>query len=76
MIPVGMPDTSTPLPPEFFANPQCPPSFSSVLPATEPFETIGGDFPVKDLSAAKEVLDIPNGSPTRLDKGLEVVAEG
>ena len=24
-IPVGMPDTTNPLPPEFFVNPQCPP---------------------------------------------------
>ena len=24
MIPAGMPDTSEPLPPEFFVNPQCP----------------------------------------------------
>ena len=39
MIPAGMPDTSTPLPPEFFVNPRCPPGPSSVLPAAEPVET-------------------------------------
>ena len=29
MIPAGMPDTSEPLPLEFFVNPRCPPSASS-----------------------------------------------
>ena len=28
MIPTGMPDTTEPLPPEFFINPRCPPSAS------------------------------------------------
>ena len=32
MIPAWMPDTSEPLPPEFFINPRRPPSASSDLP--------------------------------------------
>ena len=61
MIPAGMLDTSTPLPPEFFVNPRCPPGSLSVLPAAEPVETTGEDFPVKDLSVAEEGVDIPLG---------------
>ena len=62
MILAGMPDTSTPLYPEFFVNPQCPTgSSSSVLPAAEPVETSGEDFPVKDLPVAEEEVDIPPG---------------
>ena len=34
MIPAGMPDTSKPLPPEFFVNPRCPPSASFGPPGT------------------------------------------
>ena len=61
MIPTGMPDTTTPLPQEFFVNPRCPPGSLSVLPATEPVETIGEDFPIKDLPTAEEGVDIPPG---------------
>ena len=38
MIPAEMPDTSTPLTPEFFVNPRCPPGSSSVLSIVEPVE--------------------------------------
>ena len=61
MIPAGMPDTSTPLTPEFFVNPLCPPGSSSVLPAAELVETTGEDLPAKDLSATEEGVDIPPG---------------
>ena len=37
-IPDGIPDPSVPLTPEFFANPQCPPSISSAAPALDPAE--------------------------------------
>ena len=40
LIPVEMPDTSTPLTPEFFVNPRCPSSSSSVFPTVEPVETL------------------------------------
>ena len=61
MIPARMPDTSTPLPPEFFVNPRCPPSSSSVLPAAGLVETIGEDLLAKDLPAVEEEVDIPPG---------------
>ena len=34
---------------------------SSVLLAAEPVETTGEDFPVKDLPATEEGVDIPPG---------------
>ena len=61
MIPARMPDTSTPLPPEFFVNPRCPSGSSSVLPIVEPVEITREDLPVKDLSAAEKGVDIPPG---------------
>ena len=36
VIPDGMPDTSKPLPPEFFINPQCPPGATPRVPTTDP----------------------------------------
>ena len=74
MIPAGMPDTSTPLPLEFFVNPRCTPGSSSFLTTAEPVETTGEDFPVKDFPAAEEGVDIRLGPSTRLDKGPKVVA--
>ena len=59
MIPVRIPDTSTPLPPEFFVNPRCPLGSSSVLLAAKPIETTREDLPVKDPPAAEEGVDIP-----------------
>ena len=76
LIPIGMPDTSTPLTPKFFVNPRCPPSSSSVFPAAEPVETIEEDLSVKDLPATEGGVDISSGSPARLDKEPDVVAEG
>ena len=58
MIRTRMPDTSTPLPLEFFVNPRCPLGSSSTLPATKPVETTGEDLPVKDLPAVEEGVDI------------------
>ena len=76
MILTEMLDTSTPLPPEFFVNPRCPPGSSSVLPTVEPIETTGEDLLAKDLPAAEEGVDILPGPPTRLDKEPKVVVEG
>ena len=76
LIPAGMPDTSTPLTPEFFMNPRCPPSSSSVLPDTKPFMTIGEDFLAKSLPDAGDGVDIPLRSPARSDKEPNVAAEG
>ena len=49
LFPAGMPDTSTPLTPEFFINPRCPPNSSSVFPDVEPVKTIGEDLSAKSL---------------------------
>ena len=76
LIPVGMPDTSTPLTPEFFVNPRCPPSSSSVFPAAEPVKTIGEDLPTESLPPVGDGVDIPPGPPARSDKEPNVVAEG
>ena len=76
LIPVGMPDTSTPLTPNFFVNPRCPPSSSSVFPDAEPVKTIGEDFPAKSLPAAGDGVDIPPGPPARSGKDPNVIAEG
>ena len=76
LIPIGMPDTSTPLTLEFFVNPLCPPSSSYVFPVVEPVETFEEDFLAKDLLGAKGGVDIPPGSPARSDKEPNVVAKG
>ena len=64
MIPTGMPDASTTLTPDFFANPRCPLGSSSVLFAADPIEITGEDFPAEDLSAIEISVDIPSGPPT------------
>ena len=61
LIPVGMPDTSTPLTPEFFVNPLCPLSSSSVFLAAEPIETFEEDLSAKDLLVAEGGVDILRG---------------
>ena len=76
LIPVGMPDTSTPLTPDFFVNPLCPPSSSSVFPMAKPVETIEEDLSAKDLSVAEGGVDIPPGPSARSDKEPNVIAEG
>ena len=76
LIPVGMPDTSTPLTPEYFLNPRCPPSSSSVFLAAEPVKTFEEDLSAKDLPTAEGGVDIPPGPPTRSDKEPKVIAEG
>ena len=76
LIPVGMPNTSTPLTPEYFMNPRCPPSSSSIFPDAEAVKTIGEDLLAKSLPATGDGVDIPSGLPTRSDKEPDVVVEG
>ena len=76
LILIGMPNTSTPLTPEFFVNPQCPPSSSFAFPAVEPVETFEEDLSAKDLPTAKGGVDIQSGSSARSDKKPNVLAEG
>ena len=71
MIPTEMPDTSTPLPPNFFVNPRCPRCSSPVLPAAKPFETTGEDLQAKDLPVVEGGVDIPSGPLARPDKAIE-----
>ena len=51
MIQAGMPDTTKPLPPEFFVNPRCPPSASSSPPGA----AAGGEEPA--ASSPSTVVD-------------------
>ena len=67
LIPVGMPNTSTPLTPEFFVNPRCPPSSLSVFPDAEPVKTIGEDLPAKSLPSTRDGVDIQSRPSARSD---------
>ena len=53
-IPVGMPDTSKSLPPEFFTNPRCPPSASPGVPSTDPSINIREKLSVESLPTTKD----------------------
>ena len=57
-IPPGMPDTSTPLTPEFFVNPRCPLGYSFTLSTAEPVETAEEALADKGLPGAKGEVDI------------------
>ena len=61
VIPDGMPNTSKPLPPNFFINPQCPPGPAPGVPTIDP------DADVREagenLPAAKVGLGIQSDSP-------------
>ena len=76
LVPIGMSDTSTRLTLEYFVNPRCPLSSSSVFPAIELVETFEKDLSAKDLLATKGGVDILPGSPARSDKEPNVIAEG
>ena len=69
MILAGMPDTTEPLPPEFFLNPRCPPSASSdppaatnvweELPSLSPLTAVDGtDMPPEPLAKTEGESDI------------------
>ena len=73
LIPAGMPDTTKPLPPEFFINPRCPPSASFDLPAAA---TIKEEPSAKSLSAIDDGIDIPLEPPARADEESNVSVEG
>ena len=73
MIPTGMPDTTKPLPPEFFINPRCPPSVSSNPPAVA---AIREEPSAKSPSVAGDGIDIPLEPPTIVDEESHVAAEG
>ena len=64
VIPDGMPDTSKPLPPEFFINPQCPPSAAPRVHATDPDVDVREAG--KSLPAAEVGLRTQSDSPVRV----------
>ena len=76
LIPTGMPDTSTPLTPEFFMNPRCPPSSLSVYLDLEAVKSIGEDLLAKSLPTVGDGVNIPPRLSARSDKELDVVVEG
>ena len=63
-----MPDTSTSLNLEFFVNPQCPPSSSSLFHAVEPIENFEEDLSAKDLPAVEGGVNSLSGPLARPDK--------
>ena len=73
MIPVGMPDTTKPLPQEYFINPRFPSSASFDLPAAA---TIREEPPAKSPSAVVDGIYIPPESPTRVDEESNVADKG
>ena len=73
MISAGMPDTSEPLPPEFFINPRCPPSASS-----DPSDaaTIREEPSALSPLAAIDGTDMPREPPAIMDGESDVAADG
>ena len=61
----GLPDTSTPLTPEFFMNPRCPPGSSFALSTAEPIETAEEALADKGLSGAEGEVYILLDPPAR-----------
>ena len=53
-----MPDTSKPLPPEFFTNPRCPPSAAPEVFVADPIATVREELPAEVLPAAEDGLSI------------------
>ena len=57
-IPTRMPDTSTPLTPDFFVNPRCPSGSSLALSPAEPVKTAEEDLVDKGLPGAEGEVNI------------------
>ena len=70
-IPTGMLDTSTPLTPEFFENPRCPPGSSLALSTDEHVKTTEEDLADKGLPGAEGEVDILLEPPAVPDKATE-----
>ena len=70
-IPHRILDTFTPLTPEFFVNPRCPPSSSFALSTTEPIETIEEALAEKGLLSAEGEVDILLESPAGPGEAIE-----
>ena len=66
-IPDGMSDPSIPLTPEFFANPHCPLSISSAVPALDTAVSGEDEHPGSSLIAVREEAVIPIDPPAMSD---------
>ena len=69
-IPDGMPDPLVPLTPEFFANPHCPPSVSSVAQALDPIAGSKVDHPETSQTVVGDEAIFPIGPSTSSDCGM------
>ena len=67
MITDGMADMSKPLPPEFFINPQCPPSAAPGVHTTDP------DVNVKEAGKSLQAIEV--GLGTKLESPFKVIGE-
>ena len=63
----GMPNTSKPLPPEFFFNPRCPPSAAPMV------HTIDPDVDVREAGNSPPVIEVGLGTPS--DSPVRVIRE-
>ena len=69
----GMPDPSVPLTPEFFANPRCPSSVSSVALALDPVVVSREDHSESSPTAVGEEANLPIGPLALSDGGVDDV---
>ena len=72
VIPDGMPDTSKPLPSEFFINPRCPPGATLGVPTTDPYTDVIEAS--KSLPTSEVRLGIQSDSPVRVTRENEELA--
>ena len=70
-IPDGMSDPLVPLTPEFFANPRCPPTFSSAAPVLDPAVVSKEKSPENSPTATGEEVILPMGPPASSDGEVE-----
>ena len=69
-----MSNPSIPLTLEFFANPHCPPSTSSVVPAPDPATVSREKRPENSPTVVGEKATFSMGLPTSSDGGVKDVA--
>ena len=70
-IPYGMPNSSVPLTPEFFANPRCPPKISPATPAPDPAAVGKEQCPKNSPTVSGDEATLPMGPPASSDGGVE-----
>ena len=70
----GMSDPSVPLTPEFFANPRCPLSTLSAIPAPDPAAFSREEHPENSPTVAEEEATLLMGLPASSDGGVKDAA--